>query len=53
MDPAKDSGAMRMSSVEGPSGTKRTIMAHQIESMASAVARREYEAYRIGHLVSD
>jgi len=41
---------MRMSSVEKPSGTKSTITVHQIESMANAVARREYEAYRIGKL---
>ena len=50
MDQTKDSGACRMSSVDGPSGTKSTIMVHQIESMASALARCENVAYRIGKL---
>src|SRR5690349_2096331 len=48
MLPAYDSGAARMSSVEGPSGTNSTTAVHQIESIVSAAARREYEAYRIG-----
>jgi hypothetical protein len=38
---AKDSGAMSKSSIDGPRGTKSTITVHQIESMASALARRE------------
>jgi len=38
---AKDSGAMSNSSIDGPRGMKSAITVHQIESMASALARRE------------
>jgi hypothetical protein len=41
IDREKESGAMRMSSVDGPSGTKSAITVHQIESMANALPRGE------------
>ena len=37
----------KTSSVEGPSGTNKTITVHQIESRVSALARLENDAYCI------